>query len=124
MVELIDFDDDFGDLFEEWSWVTFVAQPDDAAGRAVPGTASDPVVMWAMPPQPVNESELIKDLGGEFVRDLEKTYTSADVNTRKEGDQADILTFGGITYEVYKVADRRSLGTYKKVYIRKLQGDT
>lgn len=123
MVDLIDFEDDFGDLFEEWSWITFTTMPDDAAGRAQNGTPSAPAVLWAMPPQPVNESELIKDIGGQFVRDLQKTYTGADIQIRQDDKQSDWLSFKGITYEVYKISDRRSLGNYQKVYIKKLQGD-
>lgn len=123
MVDLIDFEDDFGDLFEEWQWIKHGPQTDNAAGQAVPGAELAPIELWAMPPQPVSESEIIKDVGGEFVRDLQKTYTSENVLTREESTQADILVFGETRFEAYKISDRRSLGTYKKIYLRKLQGD-
>jgi len=123
MTDLIDFEEDFGDLFEEWQWIRHSPQVDNAAGQAVPGEELPPLVLWCMPPQPVSESEIVKDLGGEFVRDLQKTYTSANVLTREETTQADVMVFGGVRFEAYKLSDRRSLGTYKKIYLRKIQGD-
>lgn len=122
-MSFFDFESEFDEFLEEWQLITHEPQLDNEAGQAMPGKPKAPRVVFATAPQPVNEKEIVKDFGGEFVRDLQKVYTSADVNTRKDTKQADVLSYCGTRYECYKVADRRSTGAYKKVYIRALQGD-
>ena len=120
---LIDFANDFADLLVDWQLVTHTPDTDTPWGEHQPGTANAPVTIQAVPPQPISERELVKEESGEIVRDLLKTYTSAAVNTRTGTTSADLLTYDGVSYEVYQLDHRVELGNYRKVLIRKIQGD-
>lgn len=120
---LIDFEDDFADLLVDWQLITHSAGSDNSFGRHIPGSASAPVIIQATEPQPVSANDLIKDPGGEFVRDLQKTYTAAVVKTRDDDVDPDQMIYGGVTYEVFQVEDRSGIAGYRKVILRKLQGD-
>lgn len=121
--DLINFESTFGHLMDSWDLISFTPNADSPGGSYVPGTPSAPVAIRAMPPQPMSMKDLVKDEAGEFVRDLIVTYTSETVNTRMDDIQADHLIYDGVEYEAYKMNDRRPLGNYRKVFLRKIQGD-
>lgn len=127
-VLLFDFADDFSDLLVPWKRTTFLAGKETTWGESLPAEKKAASDIMAVPPQPLSSKELIKAEDGEYVRDLEKTYTSFVVNTREGERPADQLVYkdecGKCTrYEVFQLEDRTAHGNFRKVYLRKLQGD-
>lgn len=116
-MSLIDFAVDFAELLEPWTGARAGAGADNAEGVYVPG-ADVPLSFMATPPQPINQNDVVMDEGGEFIRSAEKTYTPDDVRNN------DIVTYDGVKmFRALQNDDRTPLGSYKKVYLVKVQND-
>lgn len=113
---LIDFASDFADLVTGWGGVRLASGADNAEGIFVPGAAV-PFTFKAVPPQPITMNEQQQVEGGEFARSIVKTYTPYALMLN------DLVTFGGIDYEVLQLDTRDPLGTYRKAYLVKVQND-
>jgi len=113
---LIDFGTDFAELLEQWTGTRAGEGADNAEGVYVPGVATA-LSFMAMPPQPVNQNDLVMDEGGEFRRSIVKTYTPATLLIN------DRVTYADTLYEVHQIDVRQPLGSYQKVYLVKVQND-
>ena len=119
---LFDFNDVWGDQFIPYTLLRFMPGYDNAEGVYVPGTSTSQVIQ-GVPPQPLNEKELMQFPDGQKIQDIQKIYTSFPVRVRSGEINADRLQFEGGTYEVIKVETRDILGNYYKAVVRKIQGD-
>ena len=70
-------------------------------------------------PQPITANDTINLPDGEHVRDYVKTYTTEKVYPRENEENADVIFTKGEFYKVYQVDDRRILGNYFKIIMRK-----
>lgn len=113
---LIDFANEFSEFLVPWTGSRPTAGADNAEGVYVPG-ASVPLSFQAVPVQPLTMKELQMVEGGEFVRSIVKTYTpfALEIN--------DIVSYLGENYEIHQIDQRDPLGTYRKVYLVKVQND-
>ena len=113
----IDFANNFADFFVEWGYEAYIAGTIGDYGQSVPGGYQPSVAFSAMPPQPVNEGDLIRDIAGEFVRSTEKTYAPLPVVMKSR------MTIAGVSYEVDQINDRPDIGGHYKIWLTKIQGD-
>lgn len=119
---LFDFNQVWGDQFIDYTLIRYSAGADNAEGVYVPG-ASTTQTIQGMPPQPLNEKELMQFTDGQKIQDIQKIYTSFPVRVRTDEVNADRFQFEGQEYEVIKVETRDILGNYYKATVRKIQGD-
>ena len=112
----IDFANDFADLLIPWTGSRPGVGADDAEGNYVPGTPA-PLSFNATPVQPLNQKELKRQEGGEFVTSWVKAYTPTELFNN------DIVTDNAVTYKVMQVEPRDRLGGHFKFYCRKVQDD-
>lgn len=120
---LFDFNQVWGDQFISYTLIRYSAGSDNAEGVYVPG-ASTTQIIQGMPPQPLNEKELMQFTDGQKTQDIQKIYTSFPVRVRTGEINADRFQFEGKEYEVIKVETRDILGNYYKATVRKIQGDS
>lgn len=119
---LFDFNQVWGDQFINYTLIRYMPGYDNAEGQYVPGTNTQQTIQ-GMPPQPLNEKELMQFADGQKIQDIQKIYTSFPVRVRTDDINADRFQFEGETYEVIKVETRDILGNYYKATVRKVQGD-
>lgn len=119
---LFDFNQVWGDQFINYTLIRYMPGYDNAEGQYVPGTSTQQTIQ-GMPPQPLNEKELMQFTDGQKTQDIQKIYTSFPVRVRTGEVNADRFQFEGQEYEVIKVETRDILGNYYKATVRKIQGD-
>lgn len=122
-MSMFDFDEVWGDFFSSYTVTRFGAGAKNNEGKWVAGLP-EVITFEGMPPQPLNEKELMKLEDGEKVGTIQKVYTSFPLRTREGAQDADRVTFEGEEHEVIKVDTRDILGNYYKAVIRKIQGDS
>lgn len=120
---LFDFNQVWGDKFINYTLIRYMPGYDNAEGQYVPG-ASTQQTIHGMPPQPLNEKELMQFTDGQKIQDIQKIYTSFPVRVRTDEVNADRFRLEGQEYEVIKVETRDILGNYYKATVRKIQGDS
>ena len=119
---LFDFNQVWGDQFIAYTLVRFMPGYVNNEGVYVPGTSTTQTIN-GMPPQPLNEKELMQFTDGQKIQDIQKIYTSFPARVRTGDTNADRFQFEGQEYEVIKVETRDILGNYYKATVRKIQGD-
>ena len=119
---LFDFNQVWGEQIINYTLIRYMPGYDNAEGQYVPGTNTQQTIQ-GMPPQPLNEKELMQFTDGQKIQDIQKIYTSFPVRVRTDDINADRFQFDGQAYEVIKVETRDILGNYYKATVRKIQGD-
>lgn len=78
-----------------------------------------PVDIKIIAPQPIAANDTVNLEDGEHVRDFLKTYTTKKVMTREDSENADVIVTGGKFYKAYQVDNRKHLGNFYKIIMRK-----
>jgi hypothetical protein len=90
-------------------------------GAYVPGAVTSSTIYASV--QPLTDRELATLPEGERTSDTKKAYTTADVRTGSQHDNAlaDQITWRGVTYEVRKVEEETAVIPHKKLLLVRLR---
>lgn len=122
---LIDFENDFAELLNEYPVTRYEQGADNDEGEWVAGGTVDTTVK-ATPTQPLSgeEEKLVQPEDGQYIADFRKIYCTSALQQRQNGIDPDDITIDGTVYQVYRASPRMELGGHFKAIIRKKQGDS
>lgn len=98
---------------------------DGTAGTSVkgvwtPGTSAG-VPVRIISPQPVRANDMVNLADGEHISDYVRSWSADPLVSGRDGlKDADLIIWKGKTYKVYQVDDRRTLGDYIRIIMKRV----